>query len=64
MTARKAHPETKPYLSVLLVVTVITNMLHDLRFRSGAVQPLNTLFTGKRNIKHRMEDTFYFLPSQ
>lgn len=50
MTARKAHPETKPYLSVLLVVTVITNMVHDLRFRSGAVQPLNTLFTGERNI--------------
>lgn len=48
MTAHKAHPETKPYLSVLLVVTVITNMLHDLRFRSGAVQPLIPFLLGKK----------------
>lgn len=33
-----AHPETNP-TCLLLIVTVITNMLQDLRVRSGALHP-------------------------
>lgn len=41
LAAYKAHPENKPYL----VVTVITNLLQDLRLNLvQSIQSFNTLF--------------------